>query len=78
MPRWKTLALETVGSLFTKTMGQGAATSVYVGTAPALAATSGQFFDDCNPVIGGGYIHNKEMATKLWTISEELTQNFLI
>jgi NAD(P)-dependent dehydrogenase (short-subunit alcohol dehydrogenase family) len=82
MPRWKTLALEiafrTVGSLLIKNVGQGAATSVYVGTAPALAATSGQFFDDCNPVIGGGYIHNKEMATKLWTISEELTQNFLI
>lgn len=78
MPRWKTLALETIGSLFTKTIPQGAATTVYVSTAPALAKTSGQFFEHCNPIIGGGYTQNSTMATQLWNISGQLTKEYLV
>ncbi len=77
MPRWKTLALETIGSLFTKTLGQGAATTVYVSTAPALAETSGHFFEHCNPILAGGQTRNTEMAARLWTVSEEITKDYL-
>jgi NAD(P)-dependent dehydrogenase (short-subunit alcohol dehydrogenase family) len=78
MPRWKTLALETIGSLFTKTIAQGAATTAYVATAPALAETSGHFFEHCNPILAGGQTRNTELATQLWTVSEELTKDYLV
>ena len=50
MPRWKVVALNTVGKVFTKTIPQGAATTCYVATHPSLAETNGYFFDHCNPV----------------------------
>ncbi len=77
MPRWKTLALETIAKPLTKTMGQGAATQVYVGTAPALAETNGHFFDHCNPVQPGGYTEDAEMAARLWVVSEELAAGYV-
>jgi NAD(P)-dependent dehydrogenase (short-subunit alcohol dehydrogenase family) len=77
LPRWKTLALETVGALFTKTIPQGAATTVYVATAPALATTSGHFFQHCNPILAGGQTRNKELAKKLWATSEAMTSDYL-
>jgi NAD(P)-dependent dehydrogenase (short-subunit alcohol dehydrogenase family) len=77
MPRWKVIALETLGKPFTKTMGQGAATQVYVGTAPALSETSGYFFDHCNPVRAGGYTEDMEMAARLWDVSDELAAGYV-
>lgn len=77
MPRWKVIALETVGKLFTKTVGQGAATTCYVATAPALSETSGYFFDHCNPVLAGGYTEDTEMAKELWAASEQLTAGYV-
>ena len=77
MPFWKPLVLKTVGKAFTKTIGQGAATTCYVATAPALATTSGCFFDDCNPIIGGGFTADTAMAGKLWQVSEQLTAAWL-
>ena len=77
LPRWKVVALETVGKLFTKTIEEGAATQCYVSTAPALSEISGYFFDHCNPVRAGGYTEDTEMAQKLWAVSEELTQSYI-
>jgi NAD(P)-dependent dehydrogenase (short-subunit alcohol dehydrogenase family) len=72
MPRWKTLALETVGKVFTKTIPQGAATSCYVATYPGLNEASGWFFRDCNPYRPGGNTENAELAQQLWIKSEEI------
>jgi len=77
MPRWKVVALETVGKLFTKTISQGAATTCYVATAPALSETSGYFFDHCNPVFAGGYTEDTEMAKELWATSEQLVAGYI-
>ncbi|MDP6435901.1 MAG: SDR family oxidoreductase [Gammaproteobacteria bacterium] len=77
LPRWQVIALETVGSLFTKTMGQGAATTCYVATAPALSETSGYFFEHCNPIRAGGYTEDTEMAAKLWAVSEEIAAGYV-
>ncbi len=77
MPRWKTFTLETVGSLFTKTIPQGAATTCYVATAPALASVSGYFFNHCNPHRPGGHTEDREMAARLWAVSEELTAEYI-
>ena len=62
-----------------KSIAQGAATTCYVATSPALATTSGEFFEDCNAVtiVDKGHVHDTAMAKKLWQVSEELTGDYL-
>ncbi len=56
-----------------KSVEQGAATSCYVATNPLLGATSGAYFEDCNPVrIDDSHLENEAMADRLWDISVEL------
>jgi NAD(P)-dependent dehydrogenase (short-subunit alcohol dehydrogenase family) len=63
----------------TKSVQQGAATSCYVATHPALGATSGQYFEDCNAVtVGEGHLHDEAMAEELWRVSEDLTRDYLV
>lgn len=63
----------------TKSVEQGAATSCYVATSPALGATSGKYFEDCNAVtVRDGHLHNEAMADELWRVSEELTRDYLV
>ena len=76
LPRWQVVALETVGRFFTKTIPQGAATSCYVATAPALMDVSGHFFNHCNPHRPGGFTEDRDLASRLWTVSEELTEGY--
>ena len=67
-----------IGWTFMKTVEEGAATQVYVAAAPALATTSGLYFEDCNPVIPQtANMQNMELAAKLWAKSEELTKKYL-
>ncbi len=63
-----------------KTIEQGAATSCYVATSPLLRSTSGRYFEDCNAVtvVGAGHIHDEVMAERLWSVSEELTGDYLV
>jgi len=77
LPRWKVIALETVGAVFTKTIAEGAATTCYVATAPALSDVNGYFFDHSNPVRGGGYTEDSEMARRLWEVSAELSAGYI-
>jgi len=77
MPAWKPLVLKTIGKIFTKTIPQGAATQVYVATAPTLAQTSGYFFEHCNPIHAGGHTEDRAMAARLWQVSVELTSDYL-
>lgn len=77
MPRWKTWALENLGKPFTKTVEQGAATTCYVATAPSLARVSGYFFNHCNPHRPGGHTEDRDMARRLWTVSEELAAGYV-
>ena len=65
----------TLGSPFFKTIPQGAATSVYVATAPELEGIGGKYFADCNEEVPKPYANNPRYATKLWEISEELIAN---
>ena len=63
-----------------KSVEQGAATTCYVATSPLLSATSGKYFEDCNAVtiVGSGHVHNAAMAEQLWSVSEELTRDYLV
>jgi NAD(P)-dependent dehydrogenase (short-subunit alcohol dehydrogenase family) len=77
MPFWKPLLLKTVGMAFTKTIPQGAATTCYVAASPIIADVRGQFFEDSNPIVAGGFTEDREMAKRLWTVSEELTAGYI-
>lgn len=63
-----------------KTIEQGAATSCYVATSPQLGNISGEYFEDCNAVTvtGDNHMHDREQASRLWVVSEELTRDYLV
>jgi NAD(P)-dependent dehydrogenase (short-subunit alcohol dehydrogenase family) len=76
---WKRVAASLIGWTFMKSVEAGAATTCYVATAPALATTTGRYFEDCNPVVpeAGKHMDDRELAARLWARSEELTREFL-
>lgn len=63
-----------------KTIEQGAATTCFVATSPLLGNISGEYFEDCNAVrvVGDNHMHDREMASRLWVVSEQLTQDYLV
>lgn len=63
-----------------KNVEEGAATTCYVATAPALGAVSGKYFEDCNAVTvhGENHLYNMDMAERLMTVSQELTADYLV
>lgn len=77
LPEWQVWTLKYLGKPFIKTIPQGAATTCYCATAPALSETSGYFFNHCNPHRPGGYTEDEAMAARLWRVSEELTAPYL-
>ena len=77
MPMWKNVVFETLGSFFTSTIEEGAATQVYLATAPALSQTSGYFFERCNPILAGGFTEDRDMARQLWDVSAELAAGYI-
>ena len=61
-----------------KSVEEAAATQAYLATAPGLATVTGQYFEDCNPVIPTGrHVRDRELAARLWAKSEELTRRYL-
>jgi NAD(P)-dependent dehydrogenase (short-subunit alcohol dehydrogenase family) len=59
---------------FFKTNSQGAATSVYVATAPQLEGVSGRYYVNCKPVRTSRAARNRELGKALWKLSEDLTK----
>jgi len=64
----------SLGSFFYKTVPQGAATTVYVATAPELEGIGGKYFADCNEASAKAYATNPRYAGRLWNLSEEMIQ----
>jgi WW domain-containing oxidoreductase len=62
---------------FARSAEQGAATQCYVATAPALEGVSGAYFADCNPARTSIHARNRELAARLWAVSEELAADYL-
>ena len=77
MPAYQQWLVRTFGGLFMKTMEQGAATSCYVATSPALDGVTGYFFADSNPSYPVGFMEDDNMARELWRVSEELVTSQL-
>lgn len=62
-----------------KSIEQGAATSCYVASNPMLGSTSGEYFQDCNPVaVSGSFHEDVAMSDRLWDISEKLTADYIV
>ena len=79
MSVWTRAITPLIGWTFMRSVEEGAATTCYVATAPALAAVSGCYFEDCNPVVpaAGKHMQDLVLAQKLWDQSTELTAKYL-
>lgn len=60
-----------------KNLAEGAATTCYVATHPALAGVSGYYFVDCNPEEPSEAMQDADMARRLWDVSEDLLRDYL-
>jgi NAD(P)-dependent dehydrogenase (short-subunit alcohol dehydrogenase family) len=79
-PAWQRLGARLMAwnRPYVKSVEAAAATQVYLATAPALAAVTGHYFEDCNPVVPAGpHARNQELAARLWATSAELTRRYL-
>ena len=75
-------AAEATGAFHMKTTEQGAATSVFLATAPQLQGVGGRYFEDCHEAqvveqlagLSGVLPHalDPDDARRLWDVSEEL------
>lgn len=65
--------INTVAPLFMRTPEAGAATSIYVATAPEIEGQTGLYFSDSKPATPSKAAQDDEAAKRLWAISEELT-----
>jgi NAD(P)-dependent dehydrogenase (short-subunit alcohol dehydrogenase family) len=61
-----------------KTIEEGAATSCYVATHPELSGVSGHYFEDLNATEPSPLMRDATLAARLWSVSEELTADYLI
>ena len=77
LPAWQEAIFRFAGSVFMKSVEEGAATSCYVATSPDLAGVSGCYFSDCNPVTPSANMRDDAMAERLWLVSEELTRPYI-
>ena len=69
---WQGIALRAMRP-FAIGVEQGAATSVYVATAPELAGVTGGFWAKCAPAEPSRAAHDDDAAARLWEVSEALT-----
>lgn len=68
------LILGIAGPLM-KSVPQGAATQVYLSTAPRVEG--GEYYADSQPVASTPAAHSRRLAQQLWKLSEEACQPFL-
>ena len=57
---------------FMKTPAEGAATSIYLASAPALEQVSGCFFADSKPKTSSKLSYDQATAARLWQVSADL------
>lgn len=57
--------------LVTKSIPAGAATQTYVAVHPAAAKVTGEYWSDCNIATSSAHGRDRDMAKKLWDVTEE-------
>lgn len=58
---------------WTITPEQGARTPLHVATDPTLEGVTGRYFDDCRPKEPSGEALDRDVAARLWAVSQQLT-----
>ena len=66
--------MRSIESSMGKSIEQGASTSCYVASSPAVTDDNGHYFQDNQLTIPLGRMADVETARKLWVVSEELTR----
>jgi len=66
-------ALATAARPFTRSLEQGARTSIYLACAPQLAGASGGYYRDCRRIEPSAAARCDEAAARLWSESARLT-----
>jgi NAD(P)-dependent dehydrogenase (short-subunit alcohol dehydrogenase family) len=61
-------------TLFAISPERGAATSLYVATSPEGATTNGGYFDKSRPAPYNPLADDRELAARMWEVSEQLTR----
>jgi WW domain-containing oxidoreductase len=64
-------AISVLISPFTKSIAQGAATTVYCAASPELEGIGGRYFADCREKPMSAGARDADVAARLWTLSEE-------
>lgn len=73
MPSVVTALFGALGPMLAlKTIPQGAATTLYVATHPDAAATTGEYWADCNVAPSSDHGQDAALAEALWKKTEEL------
>jgi NAD(P)-dependent dehydrogenase (short-subunit alcohol dehydrogenase family) len=57
-------------SLFSKSIAQGAATTVYLAAHPAMAGKTGGFYADCQPSKPNPHADDPSFRQRLWEVSD--------
>jgi hypothetical protein len=57
-----------------KTAAQGAATSIYLASAPELEQVSGRYFANSKPKRSAERSYHEAAAARLWQVSTELVK----
>jgi NAD(P)-dependent dehydrogenase (short-subunit alcohol dehydrogenase family) len=77
MPPFLVSVFRTVGSMFLKSVEQGAATSVFAATAPELAEQSGAYLSDCAVAKPQPEALDDELVERAWALSEKAVGPYL-
>lgn len=80
-PAWRRLTSRALAwsRPYVRPIEVAAATQVYLATAPALAQTTGRYFEDCNAVVPPGrHAGDAQLAAALWDRSEALVRDYLV
>lgn len=75
---WRQGAFHLLGRWFLKSIKEGAATTCYVATNPAVTGVSGLYFNNCSSEMPSEHMLDDELANRLWEVSESLTLDFLV
>jgi len=59
--------------VFLKTPDKGAATAIYLASAPEAKGVTGEYFADCQPKTSSRSSYDTAAAARLWQISLDLT-----
>jgi NAD(P)-dependent dehydrogenase (short-subunit alcohol dehydrogenase family) len=54
---------------------EGAKTSIHLASSPDVEGVSGKYFSECKPVSSSRESYDRQVADRLWRVSEELTQS---